>query len=95
MPHPETPNAPLVHRAPGTDQDEKFVAGPESSLKGKPLVHTAPEPAEQAVITPGQTVAEVFDALETEAKKRAAEAGDVKPETAKTKAAKSDPNSAD
>ncbi len=39
MPHPDSPNKPLVHEHPQNDKTEKPV-----ELGGKPIVHKSPEP---------------------------------------------------
>jgi hypothetical protein len=57
----DNPNAPLVHKHPQNDDDEKPV-----ELNGKPLVHKAPEPAAE----PETSVSKLFDSLEEEAKRR-------------------------
>jgi hypothetical protein len=61
-------NAPIVHKAIGDDGTEKPI-----DLKGKPLVHEAPEPVSSlapARIYHGQPISEVFDAIQEESERR-------------------------
>jgi hypothetical protein len=67
----ENKHAPIVHGAPGADPTAAHVPGPRADVS-KPLVHAAPESAAAPVIHHGQPVSEVYDLLQTEAKKRKA-----------------------